>query len=147
MTTHPTVKRRRRFDSPQAMFDRFTDRHPYSLFTKETLMNYCTFGLLPAEEGAGFTLACPPEVEASVYMTSRTNVQIHDCARQVQLPVFILRAPEGPREGMMDFSASPTWPELVTLFPNARERVLQNLTHFIPMQDPGLVARAIAEDG
>ena len=45
----------------------------------------------------------------------------------------------------MDFSASPTWPGLVDTLADARERLLPELTHFIPMEDPGLVARAILE--
>jgi pimeloyl-ACP methyl ester carboxylesterase len=40
----------------------------------------------------------------------------------------------------MDFTASPTWPDLAKQFPNAQDVYLPDLTHFIPMQDPGLVA-------
>ena len=40
----------------------------------------------------------------------------------------------------MDFTASPTWPELARQFPHGQDVYLPELTHFIPMQDPGLVA-------
>jgi len=40
----------------------------------------------------------------------------------------------------MDFSASPTWPELAAQFPRGQDVHLPELTHFIPMQDPQLVA-------
>ena len=45
----------------------------------------------------------------------------------------------------MDFSLSPTWPELATRFPRGRDVYLPHLTHFIPMQDPALVARFVAD--
>jgi pimeloyl-ACP methyl ester carboxylesterase len=140
---HPTSKRKNRFPSANAMYERFRDRHPYSLFDRATLRAYCDHALLPAPDGDGFVLACPPEVEASVYMTSRSNAAIHDRVRAVRQPVLILRAPPPSEIGVMDFSSSPTWPGLVTEFANATEHVLEDLTHFIPMQAPDLVARAI----
>jgi hypothetical protein len=75
------------------------------------------------------------------------GLDIHDDVRKVTAPVTILRAkerPPGPRE-RMDFSDSPTWPQLATEFAHARDVYLKHLTHFIPMQDPALVARFIAD--
>jgi pimeloyl-ACP methyl ester carboxylesterase len=43
----------------------------------------------------------------------------------------------------MDFSASPTWDKVAAQFPNGRDVSLPHLSHFIPMQDPALVARFI----
>jgi hypothetical protein len=56
--------------------------------------------------------------------------------------VTVLRARlpgPGPRD-LTDFTASPTWPELASLFEQGRDVFLPELTHFIPMQDPELVA-------
>ena len=44
----------------------------------------------------------------------------------------------------MDFSASPTWPQLADRFSWADVH-LPELTHFIAMQDPQLVADFIIE--
>jgi hypothetical protein len=60
------------------------------------------------------------------------------------MPVTLLRAP--PAEDLLgDLSASPTWPQLASTLPCCREIYLPNHNHFIPMQDPALVARYILE--
>jgi hypothetical protein len=44
-----------------------------------------------------------------------------------------------------DMSASPTAPDLAEHFADAEDVPLPNMTHFIPMQDPGLVAGHVLE--
>jgi pimeloyl-ACP methyl ester carboxylesterase len=140
---HPTAKRKRFFASPEAMIERFRDRPPYAAFDPEALQAYCAHGLLPHAEG-GFELACPPEIEASIYMTSRTNPGVHDSIRSLDLPVLLLRARLPPAERtVMDFSSSPTWPALVGEFPNAREIHFSERSHFLPMEIPVEVAALI----
>jgi lipase len=145
-TEHPVARRRNRWSTWQEMFDAFKDRNPYALWAPKVLEDYCHHGLQPAEDG-GFQLACPPAVEASIYMGS-IGTDIYDAVRKVEAPVTILRAKErplGPRE-RMDFSDSPTWPKLASIFKNGRDVYLPHLTHFIPMQDPKLTARFIADE-
>ncbi len=147
---NPVAKRKRYFESPEAMWRRFVDRHPYALFREDVVMDYCRYGLLEraeADERGAWELACPPEVEASVYTTSRTNAAIFDAVSAAVLPIAILRASPGAEGGPIDFAVSPTWPGLVDAFPNARERHLPELSHFMPMQDPGFVAQAILHPG
>lgn len=142
---HPTARRKRRFASPEAMVERFRDRLPYRAFRPDALRAYCEHGLLPAEDGDGFELACPPEIEASIYMTSRTNAAVHESIRALDLPVLVVRAKRPPaRRDVMDFSSSPTWPGLVDEFRNAREIHLADHTHFLPMEIPERVAGWIA---
>jgi pimeloyl-ACP methyl ester carboxylesterase len=141
---HPTVKRKRRFSSPEEMIERFADRVPYRVFDPEALRAYCSYGLLPAEDGNGFELACPPEIEASIYMSSRSNAAVHESIRAVEIPVLVLRAKLPPPDrGMMDFSSSPTWLGLVNEFPNAREIHFADRTHFLPMEIPQQIAELI----
>ena len=141
---HPTAKRRSRFASPEEMFERFRNRPPYARFDPSVLRDHCEYGLLPAPDGDGYILACPPEIEASIYMTSGTNGSVYQSIRTIQTPVMILRAksPRGERD-LMDFASSPTWPGLVHEFPDGRERHLSEHTHFLPMEEPELVARYI----
>ena len=47
----------------------------------------------------------------------------------------------------MDFSTSPTWPEVAAQFPDGTDIYLPDYTHFIPMQNPELVAGYIADAG
>jgi len=141
---HPTAKRKRQFASPEAMIERFRDRLPYAVFHPEALHAYCTWGLLREGESDGFVLACPPEIEASIYMTSRTNAAVHESIRALELPVLILRAKLPPAERtMMDFSSSPTWPGLVGEFRNGREIHFADHTHFLPMEIPDRIAELI----
>ena len=66
---------------------------------------------------------------------------------KVKVTVKVLRARQrtGERENLMDFSLSPTWPELASQFEQGEDIYLPELTHFIPMQDPDLVARHILQ--
>lgn len=144
LETHPVARRRNHYDSWQQMRDSLKRKGAYGLWRPDVLEDYCRYGLLPASsanESNGFDLACPAKVEASVYL-SNTSTPVHELIPNINIPVTILRAP--PRNAddtAMDFSKSPTWPELANCFPNAQDVLLEDLTHFIPMQDPVLVAR------
>jgi lipase len=141
---HPTSKRKSRFDSPAAMIARFRDRVPYKVFHPAALRDYCEHGLLPAPDGDGYVLACPPEIEASVYVTFRTNADVYASIRAIDIPVLILRAKEPPADReVMDFSSSPTWPALVGEFRHGREIHYADRTHFLPMEIPGEIAEQI----
>ena len=143
---HPIAQRRDRWSSWQEMAKAFANRHPYKLWQRRVLDDYCRYGLLPAPDGDGFVLACPPVVEASVYMRSREGRML-DKLGGVKAPVTILRAKYTRlKPGLkMDFALSATWEGLAQLFGNAHDVYLPELTHFIPMQAPELVARHVAK--
>ena len=141
---HPVARRRNRWQSVEEMFNRFADRHPFNLWDPAALLDYCRFGLLP--EGGGFELACPPLVEASIYQGSAGR-DIGDAIRTLPHPVGVLRAqernPDTRSPTTMDFARSPTWPGLAAAFPDGRDIHHPELSHFIPMQRPDLVAEEI----
>ena len=143
---HPVARRRNRWMSPEEMFERFKDRHPFSLWVPEILRDYCRFGLVP--QGEGFVLGCPPQVEAAIY-TGSAGRDIGGVIGGVTQPVAVLRAmarpASDPRAGPMDFARSPTWAGLAAAFPNGRDVHYPQLTHFLPMQAPDLVARHIRD--
>lgn len=143
---HPVARRRNDWKSWEEMFERFRDRHPFSLWRPDVLEDYCRYGVLPKADGSGSELACPPLVEASVYMGNRQS-DIVELIPRVTQPVAVLRAP--PRQpgdpDVMDFTKSPTWPGLADAFPHGRDVFLADFTHFIPMEDPELVARFIVD--
>jgi len=146
-TLHPVARRRNAWASWQDMFDAFKDRHPYSLWRPAVLSDYCRYGLLPAADGNGFELACPPEIEASIY-TGHAGTDIYALAARVDVPVVVLRAKtrEPGLRNLTDFSASPTWEGVAGSFRHGRDVYLPHLTHFIPMQDPELTARFIVDE-
>lgn len=144
---HPVARRVNHWESSDAMYEKFSARHPFSLWKPDVLRDYCRFGLEtgpdPEDQKKPFRLCCPPEVEASVYV-GNTDGNIHPLLPEVRLPVTIFRARERSTLATeMDFSQSPTWPELATHLPSAQDRYLPFLSHFIPMQDPFLVATQI----
>ncbi len=142
---HPVARRRGRFDSWQEMYHSFESRHPYSLWRPEILRDYCEYGVLPRTDGEGVDLACPPVVEASIYIAN-FGTDIYPLLGSITQPVTILRAkPREPGSTEMDFSTSPTWPELVQAFQNAQDVYLPELTHFMPMQDPERIAGYILQ--
>ncbi len=139
---HPASRRKRDFASPEAMIERFKNRDPYNLFDPRVFENYCRYGLLPSANGDGFELACPPEVEASVYASSRSNAGILETAKQVAIPVLVVRAKQTDQ---MDFKSSPTWPRLAEILPNGTDMHRPDRTHFHPFEDPADAARVIRE--
>ncbi len=144
---HPTAKRKRHFGSVEEMIERFRNRPPYAGFDPDALRAYCAWGLLPRGDAEGFELACPPEVEASIYMTSHTNPGVHESARALRIPVLVVRAKAPPPErSVMDFSSSPTWPGLVHEFRHGREIHLPDQSHFLPMEIPERVAALICAE-
>ena len=141
-SAHPVARRRNVWDSSAQMFDHFKDRHPYSLWQPNVLMDYCEHGLLASSKGDHLELACPPHLESSIYQGFR-NTDPYPSLEQISCPVLILRAQQGEREGAMDFANSPTWPGLATAFQSAREIHIPELSHFMPMQDPKQIAHLI----
>ena len=141
----PIAKRRRGFASADEMFERFVDREPYVHFTREALRDYCEHGLLPAAEG-GLELACLPEVEARIYLTSLTGRGVHDRARSVEVPTLVVRARRPPDRRPMDFATSPTWPALASVFPRGRDLHLAEHTHFLPQEDPDRIASLLLDE-
>jgi pimeloyl-ACP methyl ester carboxylesterase len=141
---HPTSKRNNVWRSWQEMFERLRPRPSFAVWREDVLEDYCRFGVLPNPDGANFMLACPPLVEAAIY-TGSAGRDIHDLFRRIEIPVVVLRAERRERTATMDFLASPTWPALAQQFPRGRDVYLPQLTHFIPMQAPELVARYIED--
>ncbi|MEM6475065.1 MAG: alpha/beta hydrolase [Pseudomonadota bacterium] len=139
---HPASRRKRDFASPEAMMERFRERDPYNIFDARVFEDYCRYGLLPVEGGGGYELACAPEIEASVYASSRSNSSIHETARGVDIPVLVVRAQQTET---MDFKGSPTWPELASTMPQGTDMHRPDRTHFHPFEDPEDAARIIRE--
>lgn len=140
---HPVARRRNAWASAEEMRARFADRPPYANWDPRVLADYCTYGLLPAADGQGLELACPPALEASVYQNAlRTNP--HEWLSYLAVPATIVRAPTGDRVGPLDFSLSPTWTGLGAAIGAERDELWAEHSHFIPMEDPARVAALLA---
>jgi len=142
---HPVAKRRNQFDSVAAMVENFVGRGGFAVWEYAVLQDYCEYGLLPNPAGEGFVLACPPDVEAAIYTGSRSR-DIYAALSRVVMPVMVLRAyRQDSPQTEMNFSLSPTYPGLAALFPDAQDIYLPELTHFMPMQAPAVVAQYLLD--
>ena len=140
------AKRRNEWASPDEMVERFASRFPFNVWEPQTLRDYAVHGLL--SDGSGhLVLACPPLIEAAVLAgRASEGADILPELGHVEVPVRVIRAraPE-PDETPAPFTASPTMPALASKFPHARDISRPDLSHFIPMQAPDLVARNVIE--
>ncbi|MBZ5728211.1 MAG: alpha/beta hydrolase [Acidobacteriia bacterium] len=136
------LRRRARWHSPAEMLESFRKRPPFQSWRPEALESYCAFALLPHD--GGFRLACPPEIEASIYHGSNApEANLYAEIPTIPQPVTVLRAGLAARAGVFDLSASPTAPDLASKFPRGRDVLLPDNNHFIPMERPELVADEI----
>jgi pimeloyl-ACP methyl ester carboxylesterase len=139
---HFTLRRRNVWKSPHEMFERFRHRAPFAKWRPEILHDYCEYGLLPQD--GEFVLACPPPVEASIYLNSKEpGSNIYPEVAMVKVPVVVLRAGKTREPYQFDLSASPTAPDLAARFACGREVVLDDATHYIAMEAPERVAEEI----
>lgn len=141
---HPVSRRKNRWQDADEMFSRFADKAPFSSWDPEVLRDYCDYALRPASAEAYRQLACDPLNEASVYMRQAYSDTILTLLPQLTLPVTLLRARYTGTD-ITDLAGSPTWPELAAHLPNCTDIYLDDMNHFIPMQDPGLVAGYIGQ--
>lgn len=142
---HFVSRRRNHWASAQDMAARFAERFPYSGWEPSVLADYANHGLLPRADGDGFELACPPRLEASAYLGSAAFNPLA-AAATIACPVTVLRGRTGERQGALDFSISPTWPDLATAFARGRDEQWNDHSHFIPMEAPARLAAFIMTD-
>lgn len=143
---HFAARRRDRWPSAAAMVERFAGRPPFDAWDPRVLRDYCEYGLLPADDGDGYVLACPPAFEAACYQTSvATGSNIYAEIARIGQPTLVVRAVGGkPGEGG-GFMASPTAPDLATRFARGRDIADREHSHFLPMESPARVAAYIGD--
>ena len=144
--THPAARRFNNFSSVKDMMQRLAGKSAFPLYDPQSFRDYCEHGLVASPNG-GLTLACPPEVEASVYMANHSNTRIFERVAAVRVPVLIVRAKSPPAQRrIMDFTSSPTWPGLASQFAQGRDLHWREVTHFIPMQVPDAVIELVQQE-
>ena len=143
-TDHPVSRRKNKWQDADEMFRHFQDRSPFSSWQTEVLKDYCDYALHPANEEGYRQLLCDPLNEASIYVNQAYSDTILSELPRLSIPVTLLRAKT--LGGIpADFSGSPTWPELATVLPNCQDIYLPQFSHFIPMEDPAMVAGHIQQ--
>jgi pimeloyl-ACP methyl ester carboxylesterase len=126
-------RRRQVFPDRASARERWQGRSPVSSWTPRAFDLYVEHGLLARADG-GVELACAGEVEAAIYERGASVDAIAE-ARGVRCPALVLRASRG------DFPRA-TYEALVRAMPDAELRDVDT-GHFVPMEDPELVAREV----
>jgi len=127
-----TLRRRRIFDSVDAMYSNFEHKPPYNGWRKEILRDYCEFGTRPTSDGKR-ELKCAPEVEAKFYETSRDFDglgRILHCTS----PLLVMF---GARGDSLGASLSG---KVANELKNGRVIDVADTSHFIPMEEPDYAA-------
>ncbi len=141
---HPVSRRKNQWRDSEEMFARFSQKPPFDRWQETVLRDYCAYALVEVPGESYLQLACDPLHEAGVYVNEAGVEEIYRLLPKLQLPITLMRA--APAENhQVDLSGSPTFPGLIDLLPQGREIYLPELSHFIPMEDPDLVANTIIE--
>ena len=130
-----TLKRKRSFDSVDAMFANFEHKPPYKTWRKEILRDYCERGTFVGADGKR-VLKCPPEVEAEIYTTSR-DFDGFAYIMRCNAPLLVLFGEQSDAPGL------PLAPRLASS--NRRVVIVPGTTHFIPMEEPEQTAQMALE--
>ena len=83
-------------------------------------------------------------MEASAYMGAAQN-NPYLWVGDVACPTTILRARNTERKDAMDFSSSPTAPDLWKSFRAATDMQWSDVSHFVPMEAPDRLAVLIGD--
>lgn len=141
LNTFIVRRRRDRWSSPDAMFESFSGRPPFERWNTAVLRDYCNYGLL-LQDGE-YWVACAPHIEASAHECAKEEeANLHPAVPSITCPVTILRAGTSARR-FFNPEPSPTDPELASKFPNGQDVFLKDVSHFIPMEEPEMVAEYI----
>jgi pimeloyl-ACP methyl ester carboxylesterase len=132
-----TLKRRRVFESVDAMFASFEHKPPYDTWRREILRDYCEFGTRATADGKR-ELKCSPEIEAQIYRSSRDFDGLGRILR-AQTPMLVMFGERGDSLGisLADKIAANLKHGRVVKIPGAG--------HFLPMEAPVAVAKMALE--
>ncbi len=129
------LRRRSTFESADAVVASYQGRGPFSGWDADVLRAYAEYGFAPDGEG-GWTLKCPPEQEAEFYR----GATLHGAwsrLGEIGCPTLLV--------GGADSSSHPRsfLEAQAARFPEAVVRVVEEATHFVPMERPGVIADLI----
>jgi pimeloyl-ACP methyl ester carboxylesterase len=132
-----TLKRKRRFESVDAMFRNLENKPPFDTWRRDMLRDYCEHGTRPAA-GGGVELKCPPEIEAEFYARSREYTGLPMILRS-RSPLLVIFGEKSDSPG----NAIPD--KIAAQLENGRVVTVAGASHFLPMEQPEEVIRMATE--
>jgi pimeloyl-ACP methyl ester carboxylesterase len=132
-----TRKRKRWFESADAMFRNLEHKPPFATWRRDMLRDYCEYGTRPAPDG-GVELKCPPEIEADFYSRAREFPGLTRILES-RSPLMLMFGEKSDSTGIKiaDKIADQLASGTVVTVPDAG--------HFLPMEQPEMIARTAIE--
>jgi len=132
---HRARKRRMVWESRTSMFHSYRTREPFKTWREEVLWAYIEEGTVLRPDGH-IELKCPGNIEAQIY-DNAPKLDGFRVLPRVNIPVLLLRG-----ESSLSFPESSA-ALAVSLLPQGKLKTIANTTHFVPMERPDAVERAI----
>jgi pimeloyl-ACP methyl ester carboxylesterase len=132
-----TLKRKRWFESAEAMFRNLEHKPPFAVWRRDMLRDYCEYGTRPAHDG-GVELKCPPEIEADFYSRAREFPGLSIILESPAPSLLIL----GEKS---DSTAIKIADKIAAQLANGTLVTVPDAGHFLPMEQPEMIARMAAE--
>ncbi|MEN8113901.1 MAG: alpha/beta hydrolase [Actinomycetota bacterium] len=130
------VKRRARFSSRNAAIENFTGKGPFALWDDQVLEAYIDGALRP--EGGGLALKCDPETEAEFYRGGADH-DTWDHLPELRAPVTLVAGEQSTTHHGHFLE------DLASRFPLVDVAIVEGATHFLPMEQPELIACFVDE--
>jgi pimeloyl-ACP methyl ester carboxylesterase len=132
-----TLKRKRWFESAEAMFRNLEHKPPFAVWRSDMLRDYCEYGTRPAHDG-GVELKCPPEIEADFYSRAQEFPGLSIILESPAPSLLIL----GEKS---DSTAIKIADKIVAQLANGTLVTVPDAGHFLPMEQPEMIARMAVE--
>jgi pimeloyl-ACP methyl ester carboxylesterase len=132
---HRARKRRMVWDSRTSLFHSYHTREPFKTWREDVLWAYIEEGTVLRDDGH-LELKCPGVVEAQIYEQA-AKLDGFGFLPHVNIPVLLLRG-EASTAFTQDGAA-----HAVSLLPRGTLETIAKTTHFLPMERPDAVERAI----
>ena len=131
------LRRRARFASAVDAFEAYDGRGAFRTWQDAMIHDYLQDGLKP-DTGGGFALACSPKWEAANFATFAVADPLAGLLA-CGIPVTMLTAAHGSTCGLAHASLPPAVRRRVQM------ETLPGTSHFLPMERPGIVCKAMWE--
>lgn len=126
-----SAQRRAHWESPDALCRLLETRGMFQRFRPDMLAAHCRATLRPLPEG-GYTLACPPDVESSIFMSHRA-ADTWDRLPAVREPVHLVSSDASLPERSW---VSAVLPEMALRIPGATLDTLPGTGHMLILETP-----------
>ncbi|HUI27518.1 MAG TPA: alpha/beta hydrolase, partial [Candidatus Kryptonia bacterium] len=132
---HRARKRRMVWESRTSMFHSYRTRAPFNTWREDVLWAYIEEGTVLRPDGH-IELKCPGTIEAQIFENA-ASLDGFAILPRVTIPTLVLRGEES--DAFSESSAATA----ATLLPHAAFKTIARTSHFVPMERPDAVERAI----